>query len=78
MAVELWPSATRPYIGGSTNNSLWELAIGYHGLGRLLGGSGNGAGGVGGENTSFGGATGITRLFGSSFGTEISGCCQQP
>ena len=38
--VELWPASSRPYIGGSTNNSLLELALGYNGLGRLLGGSG--------------------------------------
>lgn len=69
LAVELWPAATRLYIGGSTDNSLWELAIGYNGLGRLLGGSGSGNGGGG---ATFGGATGITRMFGSSFGTEIS------
>ena len=43
--VSLWPSASRPYIGGSTNNSLWELALGYNGLGRVLGGEGNGGGG---------------------------------
>lgn len=69
--VELWPASSRPYIGGSTNNSLLELALGYNGLGRLLGGSGNGGGG-GGGNTGFGGSTGITRMFGDSFGTEIS------
>ncbi|WP_427885213.1 ArnT family glycosyltransferase [Kribbella sp. GL6] len=66
--VELWPASSRPYIGGSTNNSLLELALGYNGLGRLLGGSGNGGGG----NTGFGGSTGITRMFGTAFGTEIS------
>ena len=38
--VELWPAADRPYIGGSTTNSLLELALGYNGLGRLLGDSG--------------------------------------
>lgn len=71
--VELWPASSRPYIGGSTNNSLLELALGYNGLGRLLGGSGNGGGGGGGStNTGFGGSTGITRMFGSAFGTEIS------
>lgn len=69
--VELWPASSRPYIGGSTNNSLLELALGYNGLGRLLGGSGNGGGG-GSANTGFGGSTGITRMFGSAFGTEIS------
>ncbi|TCC27686.1 glycosyltransferase family 39 protein [Kribbella speibonae] len=70
--VELWPASSRPYIGGSTNNSLLELALGYNGLGRLLGGSGNGGGGGGSANTGFGGRTGITRMFGSAFGTEIS------
>ncbi|MCU1642429.1 MAG: putative glycosyltransferase [Nocardia sp.] len=73
--VSLWPSASRPYIGGSTDNSLLELALGYNGLGRVLGGDGNGGGGGGGGgggNTGFGGSTGITRLFGDSMGTEIS------
>ncbi|MFD3405786.1 glycosyltransferase family 39 protein [Kribbella sp. NPDC058693] len=69
--IEVWPASSRPYIGGSTNNSLLELALGYNGLGRLLGGQGNGGGG-GGGNTGFGGSTGITRMFGSSFGAEIS------
>ncbi|GGL88476.1 glycosyltransferase family 39 protein [Nakamurella endophytica] len=75
--VAVWPADSRPYIGGSTDNSLWELAIGYNGLGRILGGSGNGGGGGGGgfgggQNVGFGGATGITRMFGTAFGTEIS------
>ncbi|MET8874217.1 glycosyltransferase family 39 protein [Nocardia sp. NPDC004604] len=74
--VSLWPSDSRPYIGGSTDNSLLELALGYNGLGRVLGGSGNGGGPGGGPgggaNTGFGGSTGITRLFGDSMGTEIS------
>ncbi|WP_305784765.1 glycosyltransferase family 39 protein [Symbioplanes lichenis] len=73
--VSLWPASSRPFIAGSTNNTLWELAIGYNGLGRILGGSGNGGGGGGmggGGNTSFGGATGIGRLFGSAMGLEIS------
>jgi 4-amino-4-deoxy-L-arabinose transferase-like glycosyltransferase len=63
--VELWPAAARPYIGGSTGNSLWELALGYNGLSRIFGGAGNG-GGMGGGNTGFGGATGITRMFGTA------------
>ncbi|WP_112263274.1 glycosyltransferase family 39 protein [Lentzea terrae] len=67
--VALWPADSRPYIGGSTNNSLWELAIGYNGLGRIFGSSGGGA--MGG-NIGFGGETGIGRLFGVSMGPEIS------
>ena len=70
--VSLWPASSRPYIAGSTNNTLWQLALGYNGLGRLLGGEGNGGGGGGGQNSSFGGATGIGRLFGTAMGTEIS------
>jgi 4-amino-4-deoxy-L-arabinose transferase-like glycosyltransferase len=70
--VAWWPAGSRPFIGGSTDNSLLELALGYNGLGRILGGSGNGGGGGGGGGTSFGGSTGITRLFGASMGTEIS------
>jgi 4-amino-4-deoxy-L-arabinose transferase-like glycosyltransferase len=74
--VELWPASSRPYIGGSTNNSLLELALGYNGLGRILGGEGigggGGGGGGGGTNAAFGGSTGLTRMFGDSFGTEIS------
>jgi 4-amino-4-deoxy-L-arabinose transferase-like glycosyltransferase len=71
--VELWPVSDRPYIGGSTTNSVLELAFGYNGLGRLFGGTGNGGGG-GGGGASFAGSPGLTRLFSSSSGmaTEIS------
>ena len=51
--VELWPADSRPYIGGSQNNSVLELTFGYNGFGRLTGdetGSvGGGAGGGWGE-----------------------------
>ena len=72
--VELWPAADRPYIGGSTTNSLLELALGYNGIGRLLGGSGNGGGGGpgGSGNTAFGGSAGITRLFTGEIALEVS------
>ncbi|WP_326823904.1 glycosyltransferase family 39 protein [Streptosporangium sp. NBC_01756] len=43
VVVDLWPAAGRPYIGGSTDNSVWDLVIGYNGLGRIFGGTqGNG------------------------------------
>jgi 4-amino-4-deoxy-L-arabinose transferase-like glycosyltransferase len=71
--VSLWPAGSRPYIGGSTDNSLLELALGYNGLGRIFGGNGTRGGGMGGGgNPGFGGETGITRLFGASMGAEIS------
>ncbi len=75
LAVALWPASSRPYIGGSTNNSVLNLVFGYNGFGRLTGGSGPGGGGGGGggaAGSSFGGATGITRLLSSEMGNEIS------
>jgi 4-amino-4-deoxy-L-arabinose transferase-like glycosyltransferase len=78
--AQLTPAADRPYFGGSTNNSILELALGYNGLGRLDGtetgsigfnsssvGGGGGPGGAG-----FGGSTGIFRLFQSEFGGQVS------
>jgi 4-amino-4-deoxy-L-arabinose transferase-like glycosyltransferase len=77
LAAELTPAADRPYFGGSTNNNILQLAIGYNGLGRLTGSEtgsigGGGGGGGGGQGVSFGGATGILRLFQSEFGGQIS------
>ncbi|WP_374206177.1 ArnT family glycosyltransferase [Gordonia zhenghanii] len=37
LAVTVWPASSRPYIGGSQNNSILELTFGYNGLGRLSG-----------------------------------------
>ncbi|RKT53944.1 ArnT family glycosyltransferase [Saccharothrix australiensis] len=71
--VELWPAGSRPYIGGSGSDSLWQLAVGYNGLGRLFGGGRGGvAAGDGNGNIAFGGDAGIGRLFGASMGAEIS------
>ena len=39
LAVTLTPASSRPYIGGSGNNSVWGLAWGYNGLSRLTGGA---------------------------------------
>ena len=35
--VELIPASARPYIGGSTDNSVLDLIFGYDGLGRIFG-----------------------------------------
>ncbi|MFD5410926.1 ArnT family glycosyltransferase [Streptomyces nojiriensis] len=79
--VELWPASSRPYIGGSQNNSFLELTLGYNGLGRIngnetgsvggggRGGAGAGAGGGGGGGW---GETGIDRLFSGNIGGQIA------
>ena len=38
--VAIWPADSRPYIGGSTDNSLLQLALADNGVGRALGGDG--------------------------------------
>ena len=65
----LTPAADRPYVGGSTDNSILNLTFSYNGLGRLTGESGPGGGGGGG---GFGGATGLTRLFQADMGGQIA------
>jgi 4-amino-4-deoxy-L-arabinose transferase-like glycosyltransferase len=69
--VELWPAASRPYIGGSQGNSVLELIFGYNGFGRLTGNETGSVGGAGGQ-AGFWGPTGLTRMFGTEFGTQIS------
>ncbi|NUS72620.1 MAG: glycosyltransferase family 39 protein [Corynebacteriales bacterium] len=65
--VALWPTGSRPYIGGSQHNSIIELTLGYNGLGRL---NGEETGSVG--PSSWGDATGWYRLFDSEMGAQIS------
>jgi 4-amino-4-deoxy-L-arabinose transferase-like glycosyltransferase len=65
--VELWPADSRPYVGGSQNNSILELTLGYNGLGRLTGEETGSVGGGPGW-----GETGLTRLFGADVGGQIA------
>ncbi len=68
--VELWPAASRPYIGGSQDNSILELTLGYNGLGRL---SGNEIGSVGGgPGGGQWGETGLFRMFSSEVGGQVA------
>jgi 4-amino-4-deoxy-L-arabinose transferase-like glycosyltransferase len=71
VVVTLIPASSRPYIGGSQHNSVWELIWGYNGLGRL---TGNETGSVGGNPTGGGmwGSTGLTRLFSTDIGGQIA------
>lgn len=50
IAVDLTPASSRPYVGSSTNNTVWELIVGHNGMERLVGqtGGGNQGGGFGG------------------------------
>jgi len=71
--VELWPASSRPYIGGSQNNSVLELIFGYNGFGRL---TGNETGSVGGGGMGGGGGmwgeTGWGRMFQASWSGQIA------
>jgi 4-amino-4-deoxy-L-arabinose transferase-like glycosyltransferase len=65
LLVELWPASSRPYVGGSQQNSIVELALGYNGFGRL---TGNETGGLGNMNFD----VGWGRLLGSGMGGYIA------
>ncbi|GAA2440381.1 hypothetical protein GCM10010191_65130 [Actinomadura vinacea] len=78
VVVDLLPADRRPFIGGSSDGTVWDLVIGYNGLGRILGeeggpggGPGGGSGGPGGGG-GFGGAPGAGRLFNDTLGGQIS------
>jgi 4-amino-4-deoxy-L-arabinose transferase-like glycosyltransferase len=71
--VQLTPAASRPYFGGSTNNNILELALGYNGLGRL---DGTETGSIGFNSSSvggFGGGRGGGGFGGGGFGGPGSG-----
>ncbi|MET8598854.1 glycosyltransferase family 39 protein [Streptomyces althioticus] len=70
--VELWPASSRPYIGGSQNNSFLELTFGYNGLGRLNGDETGSVGGGGGPGGGGWGETGWDRMFNEEIGGQIS------
>jgi 4-amino-4-deoxy-L-arabinose transferase-like glycosyltransferase len=65
LLVELWPASSRPYIGGSQENSILELTLGYNGFGRI---TGNETGGLGNLNFD----VGWGRLFGSGMAGYIA------
>ena len=73
--MALTPASDRPWISGTSDNSIWSLIFGYNGLGRLdgqAGGPGGAAGGPGGGGGGgvFGGDTGVFRLLDSSLGGQ--------
>lgn len=71
--VELWPAGSRPFVGGSQNNSVLDLLFGYNGFGRLTGNEdGSVTGGGGGNVGGRWGQTGLTRMFSSEFGGQVA------
>jgi 4-amino-4-deoxy-L-arabinose transferase-like glycosyltransferase len=78
VALHDWWPGNKPYIGGSTDGTAWNLIFGYNGFGRTFGqGDGSGGGMViaqGGTVTtsSFGGDIGIGRMFNDLVGGQIS------
>jgi 4-amino-4-deoxy-L-arabinose transferase-like glycosyltransferase len=73
LLMALTPASDRPWISGTSDNSIWSLIWGYNGLGRLdgqAGGPGGMAGGGGPGGGVFGGPTGWLRLLDSSMGGQ--------
>lgn len=83
--VWLTPAADRPWISGTSDNSIWSLILDYNGAGRLDGQAGGprGMAGVGPAHLGhlggigpthpggiFGGGTGVTRLLDASLGGQ--------
>jgi 4-amino-4-deoxy-L-arabinose transferase-like glycosyltransferase len=57
--VDLIPKTSRPYVGSSANDTVWNLAVGYNGFGRI---SGGGAGGFGRGVARTGGSGPVTSV----------------
>jgi 4-amino-4-deoxy-L-arabinose transferase-like glycosyltransferase len=68
LLVELTPAADRPWISGTSNNTILSLIFEYNGVGRV-GGQSGGPGGLGGGNV-FGGSPGPLRLLNSALGGQ--------
>src|SRR4051812_25255235 len=68
LLVALTPASDRPWISGTSDNSIWSLIFGYNGIGRLDGQAGGpqafGGGGP------FGGASGPLRLLNEALGGQ--------
>jgi 4-amino-4-deoxy-L-arabinose transferase-like glycosyltransferase len=74
LAVQLTPASARPYVGGSTDNTVLDLALGYNGINRILGHhrEGRSLASWGGTNLPmFGGRSGLHRLFTGEMANEI-------
>ena len=69
--IALTPEASRPWVSGTSDNSIVSLIFGYNGLGRLWGQAGGPQGiGGGGGGGVFGGDAGVLRLLNASLGGQ--------
>src|SRR3954454_15330075 len=66
--VALTPAADRPWISGTSDNSIWSLIFGYNGFGRLDGQAGGPA--AFGNGGPFGGTSGPLRLLNNALGGQ--------
>ncbi|GAA1203073.1 glycosyltransferase family 39 protein [Pseudonocardia alaniniphila] len=69
--VELWPSDDRPYIGGSADNSVLDLALDYNGVGRLVGDDKHVVTGAT-PGGGFASTPGIGRMFSDEVGSQVA------
>jgi 4-amino-4-deoxy-L-arabinose transferase-like glycosyltransferase len=70
--VSLWPKSSRPYIGGSQNNSILNLIFGYNGFGRITGNESGSVGGGAAGTAGRWGPTGWNRLWQSEWGGQVA------
>jgi hypothetical protein len=74
LLMALTPASSRPWISGTSDNSILSLILDYNGFGRLDGQAGgpNGMGGPGGggAGATFGGASGPFRLLNEALGGQ--------
>jgi 4-amino-4-deoxy-L-arabinose transferase-like glycosyltransferase len=74
LLVALTPAADRPWISGTSDNSILSLILNYNGVGRLAGQAGGPAGGpaggAGGGGSVFGGSPGPLRLLNAALGGQ--------
>jgi 4-amino-4-deoxy-L-arabinose transferase-like glycosyltransferase len=65
LAVTFWPG-DKPFIGGSQDDGVWDLILGYNGVGRIFGEEGPSGGG------GFGGAPGLWRMLNEQVGGQVA------
>lgn len=70
--VSLWPASDRPYIGSTSDNSIWQLIFGYNGFGRVAGGNIGSLGSLGSSyGAQFAAPPGPLRLVSESLASQV-------